>query len=701
MRSIQAALAPPQHRKRNWSRRARLATVLGVLLSFAAAVPAGGASAERTTSLISVPSGVIDPPNATATFVASSEDGSRVFFTTAGRLTPDDAESNQFDVYERAEGTTTLISQASGIADPGNASVIFQAASSDGSRVFFSTYQRLTAADNDTARKDVYGRAGGVTTLVSQPTGVADPDTANVEWGGISKDGTRAFFTSSQKLTPDDTDTNQADLYERSGGTTKLVSAPTGVADPDTAGAVFSGSSADGSRVFFSTPQKLTPDDTDAGRWDVYERSAGTTTLVSTGGGAPLPTDHATFIGASRDGTRVLFYSNQRLSPDDTDTGRYDVYERAGGATSLLSAPTGINDPDSGDMGGVRISQDGARVFFTTPQRLTPDDTDSGRMDVYERSGGTTTLASAPTGVADPNTAGVEIRAASADGSRLVFTTTQQLTPDDTDSGRMDVYERAGRTTTLLSQPTGVADHDTADVEFAGLSRDGSHVFMRTAQRLAADDADTNRSDAYVRSDGATTLVSKPTGVADPDTGGVDFGGNSTDGTVAFFSTDQPLVAEDGDPHYDLYAARTVSEAPAPGAGGETPGTSGERPAVDVTPVRLSHMRLSPATFRARPKGASVARRRPVGTRVSYRLSEPATVTFTIERALRGRPVRYLTLRGRLRHHGNAGANSFRFKGTLHGHRLGPGTFRLRARAVDAAGNASPVASKRFRIVRG
>jgi hypothetical protein len=111
-------------------------------------------------------------------------------------------------------------------------------------------------------------------------------------------------------------------------------------------------------------------------------------------------------------------------------------------------------------------------------------------------------------------------------------------------------------------------------------------------------------------------------------------------------------------------------------------------------------MRLSPAVFRARPKGASVTRRRPVGTRVSYRLSEPATVTFRIERAIRGRHVRYLKLRGRLRHQGNAGANSFRFNGTLRGHRLGPGTFRLRARAVDAAGNASPVVSKRFRIVR-
>src|SRR3954454_22643045 len=70
----------------------------------------------------------------------------------------------------------------------------------------------------------------------------------------------------------------------------------------------------------------------------------------------------------------------------------------------------------------------------------------------------TTDLVSQPTGVADPNTADVSFRRASEDGARVIFQTTQRLTADDNDAQRDDVYERAGGVTTLLSKPTGVGD---------------------------------------------------------------------------------------------------------------------------------------------------------------------------------------------------------------------------------------------------
>ena len=46
--------------------------------------------------------------------------------------------------------------------------------------------------------------------------------------------------------------------------------------------ACYRGSSADGTRVFFTTDEQLVTADTDSSG-DVYERSGGTTTLVSTG----------------------------------------------------------------------------------------------------------------------------------------------------------------------------------------------------------------------------------------------------------------------------------------------------------------------------------------------------------------------------------------------------------------------------------
>ena len=148
----------------------------------------------------------------------------------------------------------------------------------------------------------------------------------------------------------------------------------------------------------------------------------------------------------------------------------------------------------------------------------------------------------------------------------------------------------------------------------------------------------------------------------------------------------------------------------------------GEAPSVlppDTTAAALSRLKLSPAVFRAASRGAGIgARRHRVGSRVSYRLSEAATVSFRVQRAAAGRRVggrcrrptranrtrprcaRYVLLRGSLRHAGSAGPNRFKFTGRLRGRKLRPARYRLRARSVDAAGNTSPFVRKRFRVVR-
>jgi hypothetical protein len=49
---------------------------------------------------------------------------------------------------------------------------------------------------------------------------------------------------------------------------------------------------------------------------------------------------------------------------------------------------------------------------------------------------------------------------------------------------------------------------------------------------------------------------------------------------------------------------------------------------------------------------------------------------------------------------GVPGANRVRFSGRLGGHKLAPGSYRLIARAVDAAGNRSKAVSAAFRVAR-
>ena len=145
--------------------------------------------------------------------------------------------------------------------------------------------------------------------------------------------------------------------------------------------------------------------------------------LVSTGpaGGNGLFTP--VFVGASADGSVVFFETSESLVAADTDSSQ-DVYARSGGVTTLVSiGPAGGNGAFPAVFGGA--SADGSHVFFSTQETLVAGDTDSA-SDVYERSGGVTTLVSS--GPAGGNGAFAAVfRAASTDGSRVFFETSESL----------------------------------------------------------------------------------------------------------------------------------------------------------------------------------------------------------------------------------------------------------------------------------
>ena len=200
--------------------------------------------------------------------------------------------------------------------------------------------------------------------------------------------------------------------------------------------AFFGGATPDGSHVYFTTTNSLVPADTDGGGQDLYERAGGVTTLVSTGPtDAQNSSDGSGFGGVSADGSRVFFWSGAQLTADDTDNAQ-DVYERAGGVTTLVSLGTQSNESNpnlSAFFAGA--STDGSRVVFTTSDQLLPADTDA-LPDVYVRANGTTTLVS-PGGLSSfafPDRVRV-----SADGTRISFDTSDSLLPADTDAFT-DVY---------------------------------------------------------------------------------------------------------------------------------------------------------------------------------------------------------------------------------------------------------------------
>ena len=147
-----------------------------------------------------------------------------MLFSTGDSLVPEDMRTcvtggnrppqGCTDVYERTrEGALRLVSTGLATASqPFDA--YFGGASEGGQRVFFTTREKLVAADTDQCLNgagnpwgctDVYERSNGVTRLIS--VGPAGGGAAvEAEFGAVSADGTRVFFLTDEPLVPGDTD---------------------------------------------------------------------------------------------------------------------------------------------------------------------------------------------------------------------------------------------------------------------------------------------------------------------------------------------------------------------------------------------------------------------------------------------------------------------------------------------------------------
>ena len=86
------------------------------------------------------------------------------------------------------------------------------AASADGARFFFSTAEKLTPDDINT-NPDIYQRFAGETTLISKgPTGAPAGFTSSDRRFDLEDEGRHFYFTARGQLVPEDTD-NTTDLY--------------------------------------------------------------------------------------------------------------------------------------------------------------------------------------------------------------------------------------------------------------------------------------------------------------------------------------------------------------------------------------------------------------------------------------------------------------------------------------------------------
>ena len=137
---------------------------------------------------------------------------------------------------------------------------------------------------------------------------------------------------------------------------------------------------------------------------------------------------------------------------------------------------------------------------------------------------------------------------------------------------------------------------------------------------------------------------------------------------------DTLTVASPGAKAHDYVPVRTQQTAPAAQAAA----------APVAATLSMRALSLSPRRFGARGRG----------TTISFRLSAPASVTFSVMRSAGGAAIARFTRRGA------KGANRLRLKAKVGRKVLRPGRYRLQAAATDVAGRSTSVLRTTFVVTR-
>lgn len=390
------------------------------------------------------------------TFVAASEDLEDVVFQSSAHLLPDDAgRTSGSDAYEFAGDQLQLV----GVDSEGNAispcgSVVgngeaqtaapTHAVSKDGTRIFFTA----PGSEGCGVPQRVYLREDGSQTIEVSASHCAGPDCnapQNVTFAGATPDGSAAFIVTAQQLTNDDTDPSpnlyRYDVADRS--LTRLSAAPPGV-EADVRAPVLS--SEDGQLVYFIASGELVPGQGVPGTPSLYLSDHGTLRFVAPAEGIELRNAEI-----STDGSVLVFATVAKLLPNASGAGvelyRYDantgtltlVSENKGGSGDGAS---GVTFGTEGNLPALQagemrwMSADGSRIVFMTSESLLPEDLNT-TPDIYEWHEGELGLVSS--GAADA--AGVTYGGMSADGSSVFFSTDETLVPEDHTGGDPELYD--------------------------------------------------------------------------------------------------------------------------------------------------------------------------------------------------------------------------------------------------------------------
>jgi hypothetical protein len=444
----------------------------------------------------------------TSQVVGASADFSHIVFESVTRLTPeapiDDPSGNPLsaatsNLYENVDGNLSLV----GILPDG------------------------TPAPNG-AFAGYYNGPGGV--------GGAAAQTLTQDQHVVSTDGSRIFWTS----VPD------GQLYVRINGTTtvQVSASQRSTPDPDgTQPAQFRYATPDGSRVFFTSPEKLTDNSTavsgGAPEPDLYvfDVDSGALTDLSVDPTAGEAANVGGVVGASEDGSSVYFAAQGHLTPDST------------------AAPDIA--PDATTRPKIYLWHDGTLTYVTTMAASSENNEELGNWAV------------------DNSTHGVKQSRVSSDGRYMLVRSVLPLTSYD--SGGFDEFYRYDAETSAITcvscDPSGLPPTSDASAGFVSsffgnsllskfetnnMSTGGSRIFFDTSDALVSQDTN-GAGDVYEWENGQVHLISSGRSPEDSY-----FAEATPSGSNVFFTTREQLTGQDSDKNVDLYDAREEGGYPEP-----------------------------------------------------------------------------------------------------------------------------------------
>jgi len=298
-----------------------------------------------------------------------SNDGRYVaYYSSATNLVSDD-NNGKIDVFirDRTLGTTTRLSKSAAGVE-GNSDSYYPHVSGNGAYViFFSSSTNLVPSDTN-GLDDVFlwDLANSTIEIVSLADDESQGNLGSVYNYGISEDGRYVVFSSySTNLVANDTN-NQADIFvrDRTLGTTTRVSVATDGTEGN-AGSTVPTISANGRYITFtSNASNLVAADTNIFR-DTYlhDRNTGVTELISVSNDGTVGNLGSFSASVSDDGRYVAFYSQAtNLVAGDTN-GKFDLFlrDRTAGTTTLISTDKNGTIGDNHNYSPV-ISGDGLHI---------------------------------------------------------------------------------------------------------------------------------------------------------------------------------------------------------------------------------------------------------------------------------------------------------------------------------------------------